>query len=64
MDKSEAFKAELFSLLKKYNASIGFDYDECSDLSGVYGGCIVADVHDENGKIIEVKLSNDYWVEG
>jgi len=33
----ENFKTELYELLKKYNAILHFDCDECSDLHGVYG---------------------------
>lgn len=40
--KSLSFQKELKELLSKYQASIGVDFDECSDLYGVTGERIVA----------------------
>ncbi len=36
MSKAEDFKKELQALLKKYDASIGFNVGECSDTHGLY----------------------------
>lgn len=42
-DHIDEFRAELKTLLKKYDASIGFSVSACSDTFGLYDECIVAD---------------------
>jgi hypothetical protein len=37
MSKIDDFKVKLRALLKKYNAGIGFDVDDCTDYHGIYG---------------------------
>lgn len=50
-DKTIAFKAELKSLLEKYNASIEWTYGPCSDL---YDDHLILDV---DGCIVELESS-------
>lgn len=40
----ENFKKELKGLLKKYDATIGFDCSPFSDTYGLYGDCITIDI--------------------
>ena len=42
------FKKELYDLLNKYNASITFECDDCSDTHGIYHPRIVIDQQIEN----------------
>ena len=43
------FKKELYDLLNKYNASITFECDDCSDTYGIYHPKIVIDQQIEKG---------------
>lgn len=45
-----SFKKELKELLEKYNATIGFECADCSDLHGVYEERIVMTVSDGQEK--------------
>lgn len=51
MDKDIEFLKELKDLLIKYNATLGFDCDDFSDLHGIYDEEIIARV---NGKKISL----------
>ena len=57
MNDIEDFKKELKILLNKYNASIEFDCDSCSDTYGIYDGHIGIEI---NGKKFRHKHQN-YW---
>lgn len=55
MDKKIEFLKELKDLLVKYNATLGFDCDDFSDLYGIYDEKIIARI---DGK--EIVLANGY----
>ena len=57
-EKEKAFKSELAKLIIKYNASIGFDCGEGSDLYGVYDEEIIYSV--DGGK--SIPLANGYSI--
>ena len=57
-----SFKKELKELLEKYNATIGFECADCSDLHGVYEERIVVTV--SNGrKEKEILSVNGYYID-
>lgn len=55
MDKPSIkdFRADLKALLIKYDATIAFDCDECSDMHGVTGERIIASVGRRNIKLAD-----------
>ena len=52
-----SFKKELKKLLIKYRATISFDCSECSDLHGISGERIIAELGEK-----EIHLSDGYYV--
>lgn len=57
-----SFKKELKELLEKYNATIGFECADCSDLHGVYEERIVVSVSDGR-KEKEILSVNGYYID-
>lgn len=57
-----SFKKELKELLEKYNAAIGFECADCSDLQGVYDERIVVTVIDGK-KEKEIMSINGYYID-
>jgi hypothetical protein len=57
-----SFKKELKDLLEKYNASIGFECADCSDLHGVYEERIVVSVSDGR-KETEILSVDGYYID-
>ena len=57
-----SFKLELKELLEKYNASIGFECADCSDLHGVYEERIVVTVSDGR-KEKEILSVDGYYID-
>lgn len=53
-----SFKQELKELLKKYNATIGFECADCSDLHGVYDERIVVSVKEK-----EILSVDGYYID-
>ena len=49
-----SFKLELKELLEKYNATIGFECADCSDLHGVYEERIVVSVKEKEILSVDV----------
>ncbi len=44
--KKREFQKELGQILRKYGACIAWDYDDCSDLHGVYNQALTIDAGD------------------
>ena len=57
-----SFEKELKELLEKYNATIGFECADCSDLHGVYEERIVVTVSDGR-KEKEILSVNGYYID-
>lgn len=52
------FKKELKELLKKYNATIGFDCDDCSDLYGIYDEHVYIQANGERERVVD-----GWWID-
>ena len=57
------FKKELYDLLNKYNASISFEFDDCSDIYGIYSPKIVIAQQIENFRYITLIESPGYCLD-
>ena len=54
------FKKELYDLLNKYNASITFECDDCSDTYGIYHPRIVIDQQIKKGVYVTLIECDGY----
>ena len=55
------FKKELKQLLTKYNATIGFSVDECSDTHGLYGDNLFVSFENVENTNYKSHVLTDYW---
>jgi hypothetical protein len=58
MEKLNNFKKDLKALLTKYNATIGFSVDDCSDTHGLTGDNLFVYFDDNEN---ESHVLSDYW---